>query len=217
MKIRSLFLALLLFSTFVVLSAQNRISPMSEVTVKIVSNLGNQVSEGRLIILKDDGSVAFSQTVAKEATVTLEYGKYLATFETRYWQKAVQEIIVDQPTFFVIMPIFEVAVLTPIFPTSFSVKVQPQTICSGESYLWAKLVGIYSHFVREERIGPIGYSPVGYARFHDIVDGRYMIMIVDGNQVRASKVVTAARPDAVFEFALPACPAQELKSNEPPA
>jgi hypothetical protein len=102
-----------------------------------------------------------------------------------------RELTIDQPeALFVLSEPFNnfVSDLTSPQPFAISIKVQPVKPCAPGGSLWAKLVGVYSTYSSERKIGPNGF-----ALFDAIDDGQYLLMIVDGTQIRATQLVKTDR------------------------
>lgn len=162
----------------------------SSVTFEFVSNRGGAPLSGRFVIDSSNGRV-YDAKVTQEVTVRLPYGKYLVLYEDSIYSPVSREVRVDQPeAFFVLSEPLNNFVSDEADgkPSAISVRVQPIQTCSPGGALWAKLVGVYSAYSAERKIGPNGF-----ALFDAIDDGQYLLMIVDGAEVRATQLVKTDR------------------------
>jgi hypothetical protein len=162
----------------------------SSVTFEFVDNRGGAPLSGRFVIDSSNGRV-YDAKVTQEVTVRLPYGKYLILYEDAIYSPVSREVKVDQPeAFFVVSEPLNnfVSDVTDGTPSAISVRVQPIKTCSPGGALWAKLVGVYSVYSAERKIGPNGF-----ALFDGIDDGQYLLMIVDGTQIRATQPVRTDR------------------------
>lgn len=163
----------------------------SVVTFEFVNTFGNEPLSGRFVLDSSNGRIHDGK-VTGELTLSLPYGKYLALYEGNFFSPVSREVIVDQPEALFVLsePLKNFAGIDapPLDPFFISVRVQPVKPCAPGTSLWAKLVGVYSTYSAERKIGPNGF-----ALFDAIDDGPYVLMIVDGTQTRAIQLVEADR------------------------
>jgi hypothetical protein len=72
----------------------------------------------------------------------------------------------------------------PNDPVSVSLRVQNPATCTRGGFLWAKLTGLFSDYSAERKI-----STHGFALFEPVEVATYIVMVIDGEQVRALQPV----------------------------
>ena len=173
------------------LAGQSEPPKVSVVTFEFVASTGEEPLSGRFILDSSNGRVHDGK-VTGELTLRLPYGKYLALYQGDFFSPVSREVTVDQPEVLFVLsePLrnFAGIDMPPLEPLAISVRVQPAKPCAPGTSLWVKLIGVYSTYSAERKIGPNGF-----ALFDTIDDGPYVLMIVDGTQVRALQVVKADR------------------------
>jgi hypothetical protein len=185
----------------VLLNAQSLGPAQGIISVRIVSTLGGKVSPGRLTISANGGRV-YSADVSQETTIRLAYGDYNLDFTSRAWKPIHRTIRIDKPeTFMTLGTDLESDVLeTRGTPLIISAKVSPYEVCSPDGELVAKLVGVFSDSVVERKIGPYGL-----VKFDPVEIGAYVIIIVDGEHIRAVQAVRTVAPTTALNIALHDC------------
>jgi hypothetical protein len=171
------------------LAAQAEQPKTSVVTFEFVASIGQPLS-GRFVLDSSNGRLHDGK-VTGELTLSLPYGKYLALYEGNGFSAVSREVIIDQPEalFVLTEPLRNfVSDTSSPHPSAISVRVRPVKPCAPGTSLWAKLVGVYSTYSAERKIGPNGF-----ALFDEIDDGPYVLMIVDETQTRAIQLVKADR------------------------
>ncbi len=159
----------------------------SSVTIEVVGSHGGPQLGGSIEIFSE-GVKVYSEQHTYEATAHLPFGKYTVVFKDIYYlfEPASREVTVDRPEcFFVLMEPSEN--LNTDFSSSklsaVRVQVQAAKTCAAGP-LWAKMVGVYSQYSEERKIGPDGS-----ALFDEVNSGLYLVMIVEADQPRALKEV----------------------------
>jgi hypothetical protein len=170
--------------------------------VNLMDNLGERLPAGRLSIVSSQGSTAYSSEVARSASVPLPYGRYTVSFETGFFQPVRREVVIDQPECFIILAAHmdRIVLDTPHDPVKVSLRVIPSASCSSDGFLWAKLVGVFSEYAAERR-----FLSAGFALFEPVEVGTYLVMVLDGRNVRATKVFKTDRRVTVVELPLSPC------------
>jgi hypothetical protein len=172
------------------LAAQADQPKMSVVTFEFVASFLDEPLSGRFVLDSSNGRLHDGK-VTGELTLSLPYGKYLAFYQDTIYSPVSREVIVDQPEalFVLTEPLRNVVSdFSSPDPSAIGVRVQPVKPCTPGRSLWAKLVGVYSTYSAERKIGPNGS-----ALFDELDDGSYVLMIVDGTQTRAVQLVNADR------------------------
>ena len=83
---------------------------------------------------------------------------------------------------------------------SVSIRVASAKSCVDSGMLWAKLSGVFSDYAAERQI-----SPAGFVLFEPVEPGTYLVMIVDGQHVRAVQPLKTMGKISVINIALPPC------------
>jgi hypothetical protein len=171
-------------------------------TVRIVSRFGGAMPGGRLSIRSRNGVFAYEAGVKSEISVSLPYGEYLVSFRGDFLAPVERGVTVDRPECFTVLATDMDRVVLDVKhdSVSISVRVQPATSCAGGGLLWAKLAGVFSDDSSERRIGS-----AGFALFDPVEAGTYVLVIVDGPEVRAAQVVVTSGPTTVANVALAPC------------
>ena len=183
------------------LAAQADQPKISVVTFEFVDTIGQPLS-GRFVLDSPNGRL-HDRKVTGELTLSLPYGKYLALYQDNFFSPVSREVIVDQPeALFVLSEPLSNFVSDTSSPEPFaiSVRVQPVKPCATGTSLWAKLVGVYSTYSAERKIGP-----GGFALFDQIDDGSYVLMILDGTRTRAIQLVKTDRKVTTVSITLRDC------------
>ena len=173
------------------LAAQADQPKISVVTFEFVASIGGEPLSGRFVLDSSNGRL-HDRKVTGELTLSLPYGKYLALYQDNFFSPVSREVVVDQPEALFVLsePLqnFSGIDTPPLDPFAVSIRVQPVKPCAPGTSLWAKLVGVYSIYSAERKIGPNGF-----ALFDGIDDGSYVLMILDGTQTRAIQLVKTDR------------------------
>lgn len=173
------------------LAGQSEPPKVSAVTFVFVASFGGEPLSGRFVLDSSNGRLHDGK-VTGELTLSPPYGKYLALYQDAIYSPVSREVIVDQPEalFVLTEPRKNVAGIDspPLDPFAFSIRVQPVKPCAPGTSLWAKLVGVYSTYSAERKVGSNGF-----ALFDGIDDGSYVLMILDGAQTRAIQLVKTDR------------------------
>jgi hypothetical protein len=140
--------------------------------------------------------------VKDEAVVDLAYGDYTVSFTSKFLADAHRKVTVDRQDCFVVLAtdMDEVVLDVPHEPVSVSVRVQPPDSCAPAGLLWTKLVGVYSTYLGERRV-----APGGFALFEPVQPGSYVVMVVDGQKVRAMQTVKTFGSVTVVNIPLGHC------------
>lgn len=149
-------------------------------TVNLSDTQGKGIPGGRLIITSSQGRTVYSENVIGSLTVRLPYGHYSVKFNSDWYTVVTGDVAIDKPQCFLELA----STFVPEggnTPKSVSIKVSPTASCTGDGVLWAKLVGVYSPKVMERSVGN-----GGYALFEPLEEGVYVVIIVDGANVRAT-------------------------------
>jgi hypothetical protein len=173
------------------LAGQSEPPKVSVVTFEFVASIGGEPLSGRFVLDSSNGRIHDGK-VTGELTLSLPYGKYLALYQDNFFAPISREVIVDRPEALFVLsePLknFTGIDTPPSDPFAISVRVQPAKPCAPGTSLWVELVGVYSTYSAERKIGPNGF-----ALFDAIDDGSYVLMILDGTQTRATQLVKTDR------------------------
>lgn len=171
-------------------------------TVYIVSTNGGELPAGRLGIESTRGRSVYSSPITGQITTRLPYGDYVASFRSEFLKPVRREVTIDQEdTFLVLATNMEGFVLDiPHDAVSISVRAQPSGVCTPGGFLWAKLTGVFSDYTAERKI-----SPGGYVLFEPVEVGTYVVMVVDGQTVRATQALKTWGQVTTVNVALPDC------------
>lgn len=174
-------------------------------TVYLTTAFGGEISGGQLSIKDDGGALVYSHDmydVKGLATVTLPYGTYSVSYNGPLWLPAQRNVVVDQSVCFLVLalPWGGMELGMPQEPTAISLKVRPQGSCTAGGVLWAKLVDTRSDYARERRI-----EWNGGALFDSLDYGDYVVVVVDGKQVRGLQHISPTGPVSLLEIALSGC------------
>jgi hypothetical protein len=174
----------------------------SNVTIEPVFSQGQLPLEGTLEIYPSGGGRIYKMEVKQTVNVRLPYGKYLIRLNDPRFTSTSREVTIDRPESFYVLS----RALTNFVGHSESpkvairIKVQPTSACGSGGFLWAKMVGVYSTYSMEQKIGPDGT-----ALFESLDDGFYVIMIADDDQLRAIESVKTTVQETVVDIKLFAC------------
>ena len=169
-------------------------SKFSQVTFEFVFGPGDRLIDhqpikGRLIVDSDNGR-SYDATVTREITIRLPYGDHRVSFIPDGFRETNRLIAVDQPEHFYVIPL-SVGDAIPLIdnagptkPILLRAQIAPLKTCNGGEFLWAKLIGVYTDYSEIQRI-----RPDGSVTFQGESPDLYMLLILDGSEVRASRVL----------------------------
>ena len=164
--------------------AQTERERQGVLTILLSDYLGSRLV-GKVVIIGTDGSKVYDQTVDSVSRVQLPYGTYTVSLDHDVMVPVNRTVTIDRNEVFLILPTrlgSNDAGLND--PTTVSIRVRPNKSCSGNEILWAKLVGVFSDYSAVNAI-----SANGFALFDRVFYGQYLLIIVDGDQVRATKLI----------------------------
>jgi hypothetical protein len=194
-----LFALIILRATTATAFAQNALNLQGTLTINLTDTRGLKLPRGKLSIKSNEGSIVYAAEVGGQAVIRLPYGRYTITFEADWFRPARRDVVVDGPECFVELA----ATFVPeggSAPGSISIKVDPATSCASEGSLWAKLIGVYSQEVAERHVGS-----AGFALFEPVESGTYVVIVVDGQKIRAAFPVAMTIPNTVATIVLSPC------------
>jgi hypothetical protein len=169
-------------------------------TILVASNVGGPVRTGSLSVTRN-GRQVYSAEIKSGAMVRLPYGDYTVDFKAFGWKPVHKQIKVEKPEGLIVLgAIGEDLMEIRDVPVAITLKVSPSTSCSADSEMWAKLVGVFSDYSTQEKVGPYGIT-----LFDSIDAGTYVVMIVDGKRVRAVQAVTTKSRVTVVPLTLLEC------------
>jgi hypothetical protein len=202
MKIPRLFLLLALLP---IASAQEILKDQpkrSDVIFELLWNDGKPL-ELTLEIDSQDGRQLYREKVRSQAIVPLPYGSYLVKYEGDGFASATRRLTVDRLDQLVVFTEFLEdyrIIVEPPPPGGITMKVHPMKSCTPNGTLWAKLVAVYSDYSQERKL-----SSYGFALFEPVNHGTYVLMIVDRDRVRATRVVSTIANLTSLDIALEDC------------
>jgi hypothetical protein len=169
-------------------------------TIKLTDTFGSKVSRGILSIKSSGGGVAYSAEAQGQVAVQLPYGRYTVEFGTNWYQPSRRDVVIDSPDSFAELAAIFVVPEENYAPGSISIKIDPAKSCSAEGSLWAKLIGVYTQDIMERHV-----SSGGYALFEPVDRGAYIVIVVDGSNVRATSPIMTKGQITTASIALAAC------------
>jgi hypothetical protein len=168
-------------------------------TINLTNTRGVNLLQGKLSVKSSNNRLVYEGEATGQVTVRLPYGRYVVTYEDRVFSSVEREVLIDKSDSFVELA----AAFVPeggTHPSSISIKVVPETSCLSDGFLWVKLVGVFSQDTAERRV-----SSRGYALFEPVEDGAYVIVVVDGTNVRATLPVVTTRQLVTATITLAPC------------
>jgi hypothetical protein len=173
-----------------------------DLSVYVVSTLGGPLPAGTLSVRSESGDIVYSGAIKGQRTIRLPYGEYTISFDADFIEPVSRKVSIHgRERFLVLGTDMEQTVLDiPHGPVTVSVRVRPADACAPGNLLWAKLVGVFSDFAVEQRIGQ-----GGYALFEPVQVGKYVLVVVDGDRIRAAQVLTTKGEVTTVQVALSAC------------
>ena len=173
-----------------------------KLTIQLVSTYGRKLSGGNLSIHSETGTLVFSTAIQSQTIVKVPYGGYVVTFKSEFLKSVSRRVQVDRPDVFVVLAtnMAEIVLDGRNEPVSVSIRAVPPSSCIPGGFLWAKLIGVYSDYATERPLGS-----AGYALFEPLEVGTYIIIVIDGREIRALQPVETRGPITVVNLALSAC------------
>lgn len=185
------------------MAAQSPETPYGVLTIRLVSLDGRSLPSGKLSVYSSDNTLTYSAWARNEAKVRLPYGDYAVKFESEFLKPATRAVKINRPDCFMVLGTDMASVVLDMIldPVAVSVRVRDPESCTPAAELWAKLVSVYCDYVAERPIGPNGF-----ALFDPVDTGKYLLIIVDGEHIRATKGVDTSGKITVVDVKLDACP-----------
>jgi hypothetical protein len=181
---------------------QSEDKQFGSLSVHITSFSGDPLPPGQLSIHYKTGELLYSAGAKGPTTARLPYGDYVVSFAAEFLRPVRRKVTIDRPDCFLVLAtdMASVDLDIPHDPVSVSIRIRPNGSCTPGSIFWAKLVGVFSDRVTERRIGP-----GGFALFEPVGPGAYIVIIVDGQRIRAMQSLTTWGPVTTVEIPLSAC------------
>lgn len=175
----------------------------SALTVLVVNGFG-ELETGYITVRSADAIILEHRPVdGHPFTVSVPYGKYTVTFEHAILKPRSRQLVVDQPEVLLVLTTRvsdAVGEFATTGPAGISIRIKPTVACS-EGPLWVKVVGVFSDFD-----GTRSINSYGYALFEPVEPGQYMVMILDGRQVRATQFVKVIGKTGTADIQMQNCP-----------
>jgi hypothetical protein len=172
--------------------------------VYVTSTAGGPIPAGALSVRSKSGQTVYSEPIKQYGAIRLPYGEYTVTFQTQFIKAVSRKVVIaTREAFLVLGTNMEDYVLDmPNDPVSVSIRARPSDSCASGQVLWAKLAGVFSDYVAEQKIGP-----GGYALFEPVEVGTYVVLVVDGTKVRATEILSTKGPITTVDVPLSPCSA----------
>jgi hypothetical protein len=170
--------------------------------VYLVSHLGGKLSTGTLSIRSKEGALLYTTNARGEVRTRLPYGDYIVSFMSEFLQPVSRAVTVESPDCFMVLAsgMARIVLDGRNDPVSVSLKVQNPSGCTTGGFLWAKLTGVFSDYSTERKV-----STHGFALFEPVEVGAYVVMVIDGEQVRALQPVKTWGQVTNVEISLTPC------------
>lgn len=173
----------------------------SEVTIHLRTTFGQTIQNGALKINSSDGQPVFSKFVKEGDRIELPYGGYSATFISPY-AHAVKTFNISTPKALLLLAGSWMADDVPPVKSRVRIKVKPAH-CLKRGLVFVRLTGIFSDASVDQ-----GVSEDDWADFGDIAGGRYVAMVVSGEEVRAFKAFKTIGPQTTALLTVASCDSQ---------
>lgn len=183
----------------------NAYEPAGVVELNIVSSRGGAVSPGTITVISA-GAISFSTGDPRTlSSHPLPFGTYELRFEAQGWKSTSRRILVDRPEVFITLGVVpdDLTIDAAPAPLAVSVRIRTPNICHAGSFLWARLVGVFSGSIQDARL-----SPTGFALFDPVSYADYALLVLEGGEVRAIQVLTTSKPVTVVDINLSPCRSQ---------
>jgi hypothetical protein len=166
---------------------------------------------GYLTVRSADAIILEHRPVDRRAvTLSVPYGKYTVTFEGGTVRPRTREMVVDRSEVLLVLGTRVSDVVghfADSVPTGISIRVNPSRKCS-QGPIWAKVIGVFSDYSAERTV-----NSYGYALFEPVEPGQYMVLVMEGPQVRAKQLVTVVGKTLTAEVQLDECSLADNKSR----
>lgn len=181
--------------------AQGEQPNYGSLTVLLSDYWGHPVT-GRISIVDTHGVSIYDEMVNSRLTIRLTYGRYVVGLMDEFFVPIRREVTIDRDQAFLVLParLAEINDAQPDQFTDVSIRVQPASACSANTKLWAKMIGVFSDYSATSII-----SPYGFALFESIYYGRYVLLVLDGEEVRATRFVDPKGKITTVNVELSAC------------
>ena len=176
---------------------------MASLTLLFRDTLGNPVPPGVLTVLPVEGAAIYSGSVSSGANIHLPPGRYTFIFKTKFFQDSKREVTIDGQDVLITMTVRSddyVLDMPMNKPVSVSFKITNAKSCSAADMLTAKMTAVFSDTTYERRL-----MPGGYLLFEPVEVGTYILVVLDGKEVRALRAITTNGPLTTGELSLAAC------------
>jgi len=177
----------------------------AEVTVLLRDYYGHSLPRGKITVRTSVGALVYSEEAQDAIRVRLPYGHYKLFFEGMLYEPASREFTVREPEQLVVLAAHPERFIldAPNEPISITVKVYPVGGCSISGAIWLRLVGTFSDYAAERFVKPSG--EIGVALFESVQAGSYVLMIVEGEKVRAVQAIDAKKMLTDVDIHLAGC------------
>lgn len=169
---------------------------------------GQPITEGDLTISNADDKAVVSGRFRNGQTVDLPPGEYRASFFASFVEPTAKTFVVDDERNLLVIGCPKKLDDVPLQLTSLTVRLDltKYGFCPSDRFVWAKLMGIFSDASREQLIDKFGLTT-----FRDLKPGMYLLLIINGKEIRATTTVTTNGASSEVRPPLQPC----LASNPP--